>query len=79
MSIHRYIAERREDGLFVQKLDAPHPPQEEGVMAVSIAGGGSPDDLAREAAESHFERHPDRTKVFIIASSRSVDWSWNGS
>ena len=77
MSIHRYIAERREEGVFIQRLESIVPQQEEGVMAISIAGGGNPDDLAREAAESHFQRHPDRKKVFIIASSRSVDWRWD--
>jgi hypothetical protein len=77
MSIHRYIAERRQEGIFVQRLESPLPLEDEGMMAVSIAGGGSPDDLAREAAESHFQRHPDRKKVLIIASSRTVDWRWD--
>lgn len=77
MSIHRFVAERRQEGIFVEPLESPVLQTEEGVMAVSIAGGGSPEGLAREAAESHFQRHPDRKKVLIIASSRSVDWRWD--
>ncbi len=71
------MAERREEGIFIQKLELPILHKEEGVMAVSIAGGGSPDELAREAAESHFQRHPERKKVLIIASSRTMDWRWD--
>jgi hypothetical protein len=77
MSIHRYVAERREDGISVQRVESPVVQKEEGVMGISIAGGGDPDDLAREAAELHFQRHPERKKVLIIASSRSVDWRFD--
>ena len=77
MPIHRYIAERREAGVSIQEVEAVALQREEGVMAVTIAGAGEPVALAREAAESHFQRHPDRSKVFIIASTRSVDWRWD--
>jgi hypothetical protein len=75
MSVQRYVAERRDEGTFVQKVETPILQKEDGVMAVSIAGAGDPDDLAREAAESHFARHPERKKVFILVSSRS-DRRW---
>ena len=77
MPVQRYIAELREGKVYLERVDAEILPREHGVMGLSIAGSGEPEDLAREAAVSHFERHPERKKVFITASSRSVDWTWN--
>ncbi len=82
MSIHRFIAERRDSGVFLQKMEATVArtgevlPTEGGLMGVAIAGEGDPDALARAAAEAYFERHPEDKKVFVLASTRSVEWTW---
>ena len=71
--IQRYLAERAAQGITLQKLAAFVVETLEGVMTVAITGPLPPDALALEAATVHFERHPERTKVFVIASSGPVD------
>jgi hypothetical protein len=69
-----YIAERRSEGIVLELLEAMLPSQHDGVTTVAVTGSAHPEALALEAATSHFERRPERTKLLIIALSGFTMW-----
>ena len=78
LPIYRYKGELRDGQLILDRTaDDAAIELAAGVMGVSIVGAGNPDQLAREAAEVHFREHPERTKVFIVVSSRPGDDGWS--
>jgi hypothetical protein len=71
--IQRYLAERTADGITLEQLASLVADAIEGVMTVAVTGSLHPDALALEAAKVHFERYPERTKVFVITTSGPSD------
>ena len=71
MPYARFIAERQDDAIYLEKVSADLPIAEGGVMRMVITGAASAAELASIAARSHFDMHPDRKRAFIIALSTS--------
>jgi hypothetical protein len=67
-----YIAERRLEAVALQRVEWTALRREEGMMGLAVAGAGGPDELAREAATLHFDRHPERKRVWIVVTSGAV-------
>ncbi len=63
----RFLAERREDSVDLQRVSADLPIAEGGIMRIVITGAGNVAELALIAARCHFDMHPERKKAFIIA------------
>ncbi len=67
-----YIAERALEGMALQRMEWTALRREEGMMGLAVAGAASADELAREAATLHFDRHPERKRVWIVVTSGVV-------
>jgi hypothetical protein len=69
MATALFLAERTAEGIQLQVVEWEGLRREEGTMGVAVAGAGSPEALAREAATLHFERQPDRRRAWIVVTS----------
>jgi hypothetical protein len=68
----RYVAERQDESIHLERVSADLPLAEGGVMRIVIAGAGSSAELAAIAARCHFDMHPDRKKALIVALGTSA-------
>jgi hypothetical protein len=63
----RFLAERRDGSIDLERVPVDLPASEGGVMRIVITGLGNAEELARIAARCHFQMNPDRKRAFIIA------------